>query len=790
MLRSALLRNVPAALAALALSASSVSAGSVRLTVKEPSGIERQQWPVTSGIPLAQGAVNDPQSVALAAEDGGRVPLQTHVLARWPDGSIRWLLVDFQLDLQPSQSRAFTLEYGAGIQREAVSQPIRTQSLPDGLEINTGPMRLVLASARFRPLDAVWLDANSDGTFSDAERITGSEEAGIILTAPDGKPFRADLAAAKIELEEAGPLRACARIEGDHAAADGKMFHYVVRLHAFRGQPLVKMFYTFVNDRCEPEMSPIDSLSLVFAAADKPAGEGLLDGKIGSGGRLFQIDEKRYEIDGKPAGQRAAGWAADCGTQGGFAVGVRHFWQNWPKGIDAEPGKIRVHLCPPFEKGLYDGRELTEEVKLYYYLRDGVYRFKLGVARTHELWAAFFTGRPDPRKLAATFRAAEDPLLAVCDPAVACATKAFGDIAPAGPVRGAAYDAWFDAAFHANLTSRDNDRFYGMLNFGDWWGERGVNWGNLEYDLGYCLFLQYLRTGRRDIFERAEQAARHHIDVDVIHAENPKDPKGPRAGEIWAHSVGHTGGYYHDAPLPASNTYQKGWNQNQGHVWIVGDFLYYYLTGDRRAWDVALLASDTMARQCPTAYGDHIRAIGWPMVLVLAAYEATGDKKYLDAATKNWEVLKKHIDWQRGWVVRLAKGHCKHTDQDCYGNVPFMEGLTCSALARYHRHTGDPEVLRAIGVGIDQMIRECWVEDQKAFRYSACPISPLTPALLPLSAEAMAYEVRQTGNKEHLRVLQEGLSSSLKNVAPASGGSTMGIITHFTPFALEWLEKN
>ena len=61
---------------------------------------------------------------------------------------------------------------------------------------------------------------------------------------------------------------------------------------------------------------------------------------------------------------------------------------------------------------------------------------------------------------------------------------------------------------------------------------------------------------------------------------------------------------------------------------------------------------------------------------MLNAYEATGDKKYLDAATANWQVLKKNIDWQRGWVVRLAKGHCLHPERTCYGNVPFMEGLT------------------------------------------------------------------------------------------------------------------
>lgn len=67
----------------------------------------------------------------------------------------------------------------------------------------------------------------------------------------------------------------------------------------------------------------------------------------------------------------------------------------------------------------------------------------------------------------------------------------------------------------------------------------------------------------------------------------------------------------------------------------------------------------------------------------------------------------------------MAKGHCQHEDRRCQGNVPFMEGLTLCALARYHRITNDPEVFRAISVGIDQMIRECWQQDVKNFRYTA-----------------------------------------------------------------------
>ena len=242
--------------------------------------------------------------------------------------------------------------------------------------------------------------------------------------------------------------------------------------------------------------------------------------------------------------------------------------------------------------------------------------------------------------------------------------------------------------------------------------------------------------------------------------------------------------------LPVSRTYQMGHSTNFGHVWVSGDLDYYYLTGDRRAREVAVQVADAMVRHMPTSYGTHIRALGWPMILVLEAYAATGEKKYLEAATKNWEVLEQNIDWKQGWVVRLAKGHCLHQQRSCYGNVPFMEGLTLCALARYHRITNDPEVLKAIGVGIDQMIRECWQEDVKTFRYTACPLSSKAPyTLFMLSVEAMAYEAALTGNREHLRILREGFRAAVPKGDGQDAGKGLAQMIYFAPRGLAALRQ-
>jgi hypothetical protein len=786
-------------------------AGELPLTVDEPTGISRAGWPVTSGLPLPRGALHDAGAAALFGADGRETPLQAAALARWPDGSIRWLLLDFACDLTASQKKRLLLRYGPGTKAAAVPDPVTLRAENGAAVVTTGPLRVRLSPEAFRLLDNVWLDRNGDGRFSDAERVTAPDGAGITLTAPDGQVFRAAESPARLAFEESGPLRACVRIEGRHQSSHGTMFRYVVRLHFFRGCPFVRMHYTFINDSPETLMAQIQSLELAFSIAGRRDPQIVLDGEERPGGRLLQVDDTRYDLYGKPAGRRAAGWAALAGDGHGLAVGVREFWQNWPKELDVTADRIRVGICPGLPGPLYDGKPLDEECKLEYYLRGGHYSFKVGVARTHELWATFFAGKADPGGLASFFGAAETPLLAQCRSEYVAACGVLGALSPAGSKESREYDALAEAFFERHLADRARVREYGLLNHGDWYNTAWDSWGNLEYDTARIWFQQYLRTGDRRYFDRAEQAARHFIDVDVIHAVNPLVQAYPgsarvRPGQVWAHCVGHSGGYYGRyqdgkysdlAALKMTGAYQLGL-YDFGHVWVGGAFDQYLLTGDRRARDVAVLVSDAMAELCPTRYTDHIRQVGWPMHLLVSAYEATADERYLAAAGKQWQVLKHNLDPKAGWVVRLAYGHCpvQAETERCRGNNMYMLGLTLTALARYHRITGQGEVLEALTCGLDQMVREGWSEKDKAFYLTSClharhspPPSFNTPTFH--SAEAFAYEAALTGNQEHRRIAREALRAAIeagartldRNEASGQSGYYSGVFL-FAPFGL------
>jgi len=790
-------------------------ANEISLTVTEPSGVQRTLWPVTSGVPLAQGELRSDRRTALYDAEGQEVPLQTEVLSRWPDGSVRWLLLDFQVDLATDESQQLALRYGPQVRRSTEAQPPLVISAGSHTHritpvLDPGPIRIILSADRFRLLDAIWFDDNGDGQFADSERVTGDQSTGIVLVGSDGTRYRADLSLATWTIEQHGPLRACVRIDGRHRAEDGStMFRYIVRLHVFRGQPFFKFDYTFVNDHQDSLMATFDSIELVCSTNDSSDQSIVNSQTTTESSRLFQFDDQQFEVDGKTSSGRAPGWAAIGTPTVGMAMGVREFWQNWPKSLEVKPGELRIGLCPEFPKGQYDGRPLLEEAKHYYYLRDGVYTLKIGAARTHQMWATLFSGEPKSDQLASFFRATEQPLLAQCSPEYVCSTGVLGNSPPADPTRYHGYDGWLDVMFQKHLDDQENLRENGMLNFGDWYDEKkfGGGWGNQEYDTSHNFFVQYLRTGDRRYFDRARQGAEHLMDVDVLHAINPHirglDHHGqPQPGQVWKHVVGHTGGYYEGADLKAPIWDQRGVLHDWGHVWIGGLAHCYQLTGDRRALDVARLVADRVASECPTPYSNHIRDVGWPLNLVMTAYELTGDEKYLAAAGRQWETLKENMDPEQGWMIMLAYGHCsmKSEADRCHGQVSYLMALTLSALSRYHQATGDPEVLEGITIGLDQIIRTCWSEEHKSFYATPCvhvrqrPPGAFCPTTL-LSSLAFAHEISLTGNKEHQRIFREAFQTSmaagkrlLETDNPQVQAGYFSRAFHFTPFGLRILK--
>ena len=70
---------------------------------------ERRGEPVTVGVPWPRGVLRDAEYLACIGPDG-EVPLQTEVLERWPDGSVRWVLCDTLLNTKGNGATGYRLK--------------------------------------------------------------------------------------------------------------------------------------------------------------------------------------------------------------------------------------------------------------------------------------------------------------------------------------------------------------------------------------------------------------------------------------------------------------------------------------------------------------------------------------------------------------------------------------------------------------------------------------------------------------------------------------------------------
>ncbi len=93
-----------------ALATNATASNELPVTVYERAGIELTR-PVTGGVPLREGAAPRGAAFSLCDEAGVDIPLQTSVLARWQDDSVRWVLLDFQSSPPPNGSARYTLSW-------------------------------------------------------------------------------------------------------------------------------------------------------------------------------------------------------------------------------------------------------------------------------------------------------------------------------------------------------------------------------------------------------------------------------------------------------------------------------------------------------------------------------------------------------------------------------------------------------------------------------------------------------------------------------------------------------
>lgn len=748
--------------------------GVVPIGAHNPYAFAVEDWPVTTGIPFPRGCLGSPDHVRLVSE-GHEVPAQVRLTARWADGSVKWLLVTFQATAPAETPAEYQLEFGRNVRRTTPQQSLNVTEDNSGVTIDTGVLRF-----RINP------QGNLTDFYSGEQRLLPSGTAcGSHAVDADGVAYSTARSKADIAIEEAGPLRAVAKVVSHLDDPDGNALMRVEkRIEAFRGASRIRVHHTLVVNRPD-KFTDFNELS--YRIPISASGDGwqvrTAGGKTvvldASHPAVFQRYDDEFTTENgteETANKDRVNGSIIAQGPGGCAIAVRDFWQNYPKAFSLGEDTLHIELCPDFDEGLYDQFPFEKQGhQLYYYLLDGRYRWKRGSSKTHEMLLSFDA----PKRRSEVCALFQRPLLATASPQWYCDSRAFYDVAPRDTERFNLYEEAIDKNLAAYAARRERQHDFGMLNYGDWYGERGTNWGNIEYDTQHAFFLEYIRSGNPEAFFLGEATELHNRDIDTVQwSEDPRE-----IGAVYVHQMCHVGEYY-DKPVPGNLGYPRG-GYTVSHAWTEGHFEHYFLTGDRRSYETGCAVADFFIRkQLGRPYDfSSCRTPGWHLIMLAAAYAATSDPYYLNAArvvvdrvletqeTKPRPLPTYQADGRKpyqlgGWSRMMVPGHCRCEPRH-RGNAGFMVAVLLAGLKYYHDVTGDERVKQAIIQGAHYLLDETYSDEVHGFRYTSCPETGYRAGASPLMVEGVARAYLWTRDERFRRVLTEALPIS-------AGGSGYG----------------
>ena len=403
-----------------------------------------KRWPVTRGVPVPEGTLPATDGLHVLNPGGARVPAQFRVLGRWPDGSVKWVLVDFQADAAPSGRAVYTVYAftdevaGESIANDLPASPppatvVRIEETDQDLHVDTGALRFRISRRQYRLFHAVSLAQVPDEALvaqapsapvqgGDAwARISESASDGGLkrrLYGPGGN-CRSSLAgdSYSVIVEERGPLRTVIRMESA-LEADIPMHHYagyrpvrcITRIHAFAGHAFVRILQTHVFT-CNPREVEIDVLALqvpfpCIGSSQKYAGQnyafgwhGVETGTLGRDERL-KICQKKHNVvrvsRGRPGfeteikeGESCEGWAILGDGITGAGVACRNMAEEYPQAIEVTgDGRINLYARHDPEGDRLSLARYAEEVS--WHEGEGVYADGTGIAKTSECFVHYF----------------------------------------------------------------------------------------------------------------------------------------------------------------------------------------------------------------------------------------------------------------------------------------------------------------------------------------------------------------------------------------------------------------
>jgi len=300
---------------------------SIPLSVVEPTTVPRKLWPVRGGIPFHKGVLCSAGDVMLIDNAGKIIPAEFSVLSRWDDGSVQFLIYDFETSTTAGKPTVYHLT-------------------------NCDSSRIASPAPPVPRLAELLRSISAEITLSDGKVLSAS-------------PARKDAVKSNSVCENAV-------IEGKFSGDKG--FGYRLNIRAYHSGTTVVKWSIFGGDAD----TLIRSLSWNLPALKNP-----LDSRNKPLDKNFTHLQQNYNSG---TGDGFAGEAA-----GGFSVAIRNYRETWPKGISNNDTSLKLQILPPLPGGYPSTEQLNAINTLikYYWLKNGCYIFRAGMELTGEFTISF-----------------------------------------------------------------------------------------------------------------------------------------------------------------------------------------------------------------------------------------------------------------------------------------------------------------------------------------------------------------------------------------------------------------
>ena len=587
---------------------------SIPLVFDEPLGITRTGEPVTVGVPFPKGEICNAADLSLVDTQGRSLPLQAQEVARWSDGSLKWVLLDFLASVEAGGRAEYRIRARTGFACPDLALPLALTQETERIEIHTGPTTFVLGTCTFGPFEKILVHGAA---------VLEPDSCRTVLTDQEGYECRPSID--QVFIETRGPVRATIRFEGKFLSSQGtSVAAFVARTSFFSGLPLVETKFTIRNPRAAKHsgglwdlgddgsvffkdlsidvgLPPATSASVQWAVAPGHAPRAgqydrFLIYQDSSGGsnwnsvnhvnRLGRVPNtfRGYHVIADGAiveeGERATPSLSLCQSDNSVSAAIESFWQNFPKCLSVRQNCLRIGLFPDTYSDAFE--------------------LQGGEQKTHTVYLEFRKGRLNAPVLNWT----AERLAPQCTPEWYAGTKVFFHVLPRSQQTSGLgvldrADQLVESAVsgpNSFFARREIIDEYGWRHFGDLYadheavGHQGpsplIAHYNNQYDVIYGALIQYVRSGELKWFRLMTDLAKHVIDIDIYHTT--EDRPVFNGGLFW-----HTEHYkdaatathraYSRKNLEAKNPHFCGGGPATEHNYTSGLLHYYYMTGEPTA---------------------------------------------------------------------------------------------------------------------------------------------------------------------------------------------------------------